>query len=95
MINSGKIWRLDKHIRFRRLFDEGVLIHQDKAEAMVVNDTALSFLENCDGVRNAGEIMAEIRAQFDVEEQQLLEDLEPFISELIDDGIIHAVDTQP
>ena len=56
--SPGKtIWQVQSSVRFRRLFDEAVLIHQEKAEALVLNDTAVSFLEGCDGVRSVEEII--------------------------------------
>jgi hypothetical protein len=91
MINRNHIWQLDEHVRFRRLFDEGVLIHQDQAEALVLNDVGVVFLELCDGQRNTAEIMNGIRAQFEVEPEQLAADLAPFVEELAEDGIIRLV----
>ena len=92
MIDMDQIWQLDEHVRFRRLFDEGVLIHQDQAEAIVLNDTGVTFLELCDGRRNAGEIISGMAAQFEVERETLAADLVPFIQELADGGIIQGVE---
>jgi len=91
MIDTNQIWQLDKHVRFRRLFDEGVLIHQDQAEAIVLNDTGIAFLELCDGQRSAGEIIEGMKEQFEVGADQLAVDLKPFIEELAATGIIHCV----
>lgn len=91
MMDTNQIWQLDKHVRFRRLFDEGVLIHQDQAEAIVLNDTGIAFLELCDGQRNAGEIIKGMQEQFEVSAEQLAADLEPFIEELAAIGIIHCL----
>jgi hypothetical protein len=30
------IWKVDSSVRYRRLFNEAVLIHQEKAEALVL-----------------------------------------------------------
>jgi hypothetical protein len=91
MIDTRQIWQVDEHVRFRRLFDEGVLIHQDQAEAIVLNDTGLAFLELCDGHRNAGDIIDGMKSQFDVEPETLSADLEPFIEVLAEAGIIRLV----
>jgi hypothetical protein len=87
----GKVWKVNGEVRFRRLFDEAVLIHQEKAEAMVLNDTAISFLEGCDGERSVGEIIAGMVDEFDVSAEQLAEDLGSFIEQLAAEGIIEAV----
>ena len=91
MINGDDVWQLDEHVRFRRLFDEGVVIHQDQAEALVLNDTGVAFLELCNGRRNTGEIVSGLTESFDVGSEILATDLEPFITELAEGGIIHRV----
>ena len=91
MSSQDRIWKINSSVRFRRLFDEGVLINQDKAEALVLNDTAISFLEACDGERTVAEIMAALTADFDVTAEQLTADLAPFIEQLAAEGIIEEV----
>ncbi|RPH94554.1 MAG: PqqD family protein [Lysobacterales bacterium] len=88
MTSSETIWKVDPGVRFRRLFDEAVLIHQQKAEALVLNDTAISFLEACDGRRTVAEIIAGMTEQFEVSAEELAADLEPFIEQLAAEGII-------
>ena len=91
-IRSNQVWQLDEHVRFRRLFDEGVVIHQDQAEAIVVNDTGVTFLELCDGLRSTGDIIQDMKIQFEVEPETLAADLEPFINELAAGGVIRLVE---
>ena len=85
------IWKVDSSVRFRRLFDEAVLIHQAKAEALVLNDTAISFIEACNGERTVDEIIAGMVEEFEVSAQELEADLGPFIAQLADEGIIKAL----
>ena len=91
MSDKNTIWKVDSSVRFRRLFDEAVLIHQEKAEALVLNDTAISFLEACDGKRTVDEIIAGMVEEFEVRAQELEADLGPFIDQLADEGIIEAM----
>ena len=91
MSDKNTIWKVDSSVRFRRLFDEAVLIHQEKAEALVLNDTAISFLEACDGKRTVDEIIAGMVEEFEVSAQELEADLGPFIDQLADEGIIEAL----
>ena len=88
MIKNDQIWQIDQHVRFRRLFNEGVLIHQEQAEAIVLNDAAVTFLELCDGRRHAGEIIDGMATQFGVAHETLAKDLEPFINEMAKSGIL-------
>lgn len=88
MNQSKTVWKIDPSVRFRRLLDEAVLIHQETAEALVLNDTAASFLEGCDGVRTVDEIIAGMVEAFEVSAEELAADLAPFIEQLAEEGII-------
>ena len=44
LIEGATIWQVDSSVRFRRLFDEAVLIREHHDEALVLNDTAASLL---------------------------------------------------
>jgi hypothetical protein len=88
---KSKTWKIGSAIRYRRLFDEGVLIHQASARALVLNETALRFIEGCDGEKSTGEIIAEMVEEFEVTPGQLQQDLEPFIEQLAEEGIIELV----
>lgn len=90
-MNSKETWKLDEQVRYRRLLDEGVLIHQERAEALVLNDTAMAFLELCDGQRSTGEIIKEMAQQYEVSHEELADDLKDFIQELTQTGIIHPI----
>ncbi|MDX1461080.1 MAG: PqqD family protein [Xanthomonadales bacterium] len=91
MSQAASRWKVDEHVRFRRLFDEGVVIHQDQVEALVLNDTALRFLELCDGKRSVDDIIAQMVGEFEVEESELSSDLQRLIAELEQGGIIVPV----
>ena len=93
MTKNTTIWKVDPSVRFRRLFDEAVLIHQRKSEALVLNDTAISFIEACDGKRTVDEIIAALTEDFEVSADQLADDLAPFIEQLAAEGIIEEVGT--
>jgi len=88
MSNNDSVWKVNSSVRFRRLFDEAVLIHQEKTDALVLNDTAVSFIEACDGERTVAEIIAGMVEDFEVSAEQLTDDLAPFIRELAKEGII-------
>jgi len=88
-MQSGEvIWQVHPGVRFRRLLDEAVLICPHTAEALVLNDTAVSFIEACDGIRTVDQIIATLVADFTVSAPELAADLEPFIRQLAADGII-------
>jgi hypothetical protein len=89
MNTSAITWQLDPGVRFRRMFDEAVVIHQDQAEALVLNESGVSFLELCDGTRNTDEIIELMLEQYDVPVAELTRDINKFINNLSASGIIN------
>ena len=93
--NKSKSWRVHPNVRFRRLFDEAVVLHQKQAEAVVLNDSGAAFLELCDGEHSFEEIIELLCMQFQVEAETLRDDIVPFARELQDGGYIVASGSQP
>ena len=91
MHKSEATWQVDPQVRFRRMFDEAVVIHQEKAEALVLNETGITFLELCDGQRSVDEIIELMDAQYDIFNEDLHSDIRQFVEELCGRGIIHPV----
>ena len=90
MSDNTPTWTLNPRVRYRRVFDEGVLVHQERAEALVLNDTALAFLDLCDGRRDLDAILQAMLEQYDIDEATLRADLETFVKELAGEGVIEA-----
>ena len=91
MVNGKQVWKVTPGVRFRRLFDEAVLIREHDAEALVLNDTAASFIERCDGKLSVEEIIVSMTSDFEVSTERLTQDLEPFIIQLAEEGVIDDV----
>ena len=79
---------LDPRVRFRRFENDGIVIHQKTAEAMVVSDVATRLLEMADGERTLQECAAVIGSEFDAPAEVIERDLIAFASELADAGIV-------
>ena len=75
-------------VRFRRVLDEAVVIHQERAEALVLNETAARFLELCNGESNFEAIVEQMTAEYDTDAATLEEDITAFARELLQEGII-------
>jgi hypothetical protein len=82
-------WQLDPKVRFRKVLDEAVLIHQDRAEVMVLNETAHAFLECCQDGLNFAESVSRMLGEYEVERTELEADLAECIVELENRGVIH------
>jgi len=88
-------WQVDPRVRFRRMFDEAVVIHQEKAEALVLNETGTTFLELCDGQRSVEQIIRLMADQYDTSGEELRNDIRQFIEDLSSGGIISRVAEAP
>ena len=88
MTDTEKTWQVDPKVRFRRIFEEAVVVHQERAEALVLNEVGASFLELCDGERSVQQIIDLMLGQYDTGAEVLSEDIHEFILELYDSGII-------
>ena len=79
---------LDPRVRFRRFENDGIVIHQKTAEAIVVSDVATRLLEMADGARTLQECAAVIGSEFDAPAEVIERDLIAFASELAEAGIV-------
>lgn len=87
MIDLGTRLVLDSAARFRRFEDEGIVINQRTAEAVVVSEVGTRLIELADGTRTLEECAAALGDEFDAEPQIIAEDVLRFARELVDAGI--------
>ena len=81
---------LDPHVRFRRFDDEGVIVNQKSAEAVVVSEVGARLLEVADGRRTIADCAALLVTEFEVERDVLERDVLAFADALVDAGIAVA-----
>lgn len=79
---------LDPRVRFRRFENDGIVIHQKTAEAIVVSDVATRLLEMTDGSRTLGDCVEVIRSEFDAPAEVIERDVIQFANELADIGVL-------
>lgn len=79
---------LEPRVRFRRFENDGIVIDQKTAEAIVVSDVATRLLELADGARTLQECATLIGAEFDAAAEIIERDLLSFARELADAGIV-------
>ena len=89
-VTLSTILAIDPHVRFRRFDDEAVVIQQESAEVLIMNDVAARLLELVDGERSLADCAGLIEQEFDTTRAQIEEDLLRFAAELIGGGV--AVD---
>jgi hypothetical protein len=78
-------------IRFRVVGEEAVIVRQMDAEVIAVNEvgaTILSLLESSRSVRDLKEALLQ---EYDIDRESLSRDLEKFLSELREAGVVEEV----
>lgn len=82
---------LDSRIRFRRFEDEGIVVNQKTAEALVISDVATRMLEMmAGGTRTLQECAVLLAEEFDADVEVIERDVVRFASELVDIGVAAA-----
>lgn len=81
---------LDPHVRFRRFEDEGVIVNQKNAEALVVNEVGARLLEVADGERTIADCAELLLSEFDAARDVIERDLLAFANALVDAGVAMA-----
>src|SRR5262245_46673977 len=75
-------------VRFRTVLDEGVVIKQDTAEVLVLNEVGARVLELLDGTRTVVEVEGVLLAEFAAPAAELGSDLASYLEELLAAGVI-------
>jgi len=87
MINPTTTLALDPRVRFRRFEDEGIVINQKTAEALVISEVGTRLLEMADGTRTLAQCIALLGEEFDADSVVLEQDVVRFAGELVDAGV--------
>ncbi len=90
MIDLDSTLALDPRIRFRRFEDEGIIVNQKTAEALVISEVATRLLELVDGTRTLQECAALLSEEFDAATTVIEEDVVRFARDLVDAGVAAA-----
>ncbi len=90
MITSTTTLALDPRVRFRRFEDEGIVINQKTAEALVISEVGTRLLEMADGKRTLAQCIELLGEEFEADSTVLEQDVVRFAAELVDAGIAAA-----
>lgn len=81
---------LDPRVRFRRFENEGIVINQNTAEALVVSDVGARLIELSDGRRTIAECVAALESEFDAARDTIAADVLRFAEDLAGAGVVKA-----
>lgn len=93
-MNDSTVIRPRSTIRFRVVGDEGVVVRQDSAEVIAVNDVGASILSLLDKRRTLGDLIEELLLEFEVDRESLRRDVVRFLSDLASAGVVEEVENE-
>jgi len=91
MTNDAAIFKPRPDVRFRVVGDEAVVVRQEDAEVIALNDVGASVLSLLDARRSVRDVLDALLEQYDVDRESLSSDLARFLSELRDAGVVEQV----
>ena len=90
MTNYEKAYQRSSDVRYRIVGDKAVVVRQDLAEVMLLNEVGARVLDLLDGERTMAEINQLILSEYEVDQARLEQDLRRFIEELQRAGILQV-----
>lgn len=87
-MDLATIVRRSPDTRYRRVQDEGVVIRQSTAEALVVNELGARLLDLIDGEAAVRNLVDSIEAEYEVERDRLEADVLAYLRELERIGLV-------
>lgn len=91
MIGPDTKLKVDPRARFRRFEDEGIVINQKTAEALVISEVGTRLLELIgSGMHTVQECAVLLAEEFDADADVIERDVLRFANELVDIGVAAA-----
>lgn len=90
-INTSTVLRRVDDVRFRAVDDETVVIRQEAAEALVLNEVAGRLLELIDGQNTVGTLVERLLEEYEVPIAELVADVQEYLEELLATGVVTHV----
>jgi hypothetical protein len=88
-------YRRKSDIRFRVLDGEAVVLRQEDAEVVVLNEVGTRILQLVDQGGSEEQVLALLLEEFEVGEEDLARDVREFLAEMVENEILEAVDAPP
>ena len=86
--------RVLKHrddVRYRIVGDEAVVVRQNDAEVIAVNDVGARVLELIDATNTVAQVIEKMSREYDVDRDELARDVETFVTTISEAGIVEDV----
>lgn len=82
-------------VRYRVVGDEAVVVRQDAAEVLALNDVGARVLELLDAESTLAQVIETLGREYDVSREELELDVENFVTSIRDAGIVEEVPRKP
>ena len=89
-----KLDRVLKHkddVRYRVVGEEAVVVRQNAAEVIAVNDVGARILELIDAKSTVSQVIEKMSSEYDVDRDELTQDVEDFVTAIHDAGIVEEI----
>ena len=83
--------QLSSQVRYRAVGEEGVLVHLENGQVIVVNEVGLFIIGQLDVPRTRNELVRAISQEFEVTEKQAVSDIELYLAELAREQVLEQV----
>lgn len=90
-MSDERVFERAPDVRFRVVGEEGVLVRQEAAEVIAVNDVGARLLSLVDSERSLGEVKRVLLDEYDAEREALEADVNRFVAQLVEAGVIREV----
>lgn len=89
-----KLERVLKHkddVRYRVVGEEAIVVRQNAAEVIALNDVGARILELIDAKSTFSEVIEKMSSEYDVDRDELTQDVENFVTAIYDAGIVEEI----
>jgi hypothetical protein len=88
MLSEASVLKPRADVRFRVIGDEAVIVRQEEAEVIALNEVGASILSLLDSRRSVGDLLDALLEEYDVDRDSLAGDVSRFLTELREAGVV-------
>ena len=91
MPNLDRVMKHKNDVRYRVGGEEAVVVRQNAAEVLALNDVGARIFELIDAKSTVGQLIELMSSEYDVDREELVRDVENFVAAIHDAGIVEEV----
>jgi len=89
--NLDRVLKHKDDVRYRVVGEEAVVVRQNAAEVIALNDVGARILELIDAKSSVGQLIDTMSSEYDVEREELKRDVEHFVAAIHEAGIVEEI----